>query len=321
MAYGIHSEVVQDQFGNPVTNSSVTVYSVAAGAVVVAPLPSIYTAASSITASPITQANPMTTDNLGRYSFGAPDGFYAITISGANFASYTVYKNLVATFLPGAGGVSSVSLALPSQFAISGSPVGGVGTLTGAWNTQANNTFLCGPNGGGPLAPTFRAIATGDLPASGVGAAAYQSLNTGTGALVLTTFTVDATGRVTTTANTSTTIPVFGAQGTWTKVQNVASVVPTFGSPLNIDATASNCFQFTATSNFTFNLPTGMVSGGTYIFRIQQDGVGSRVVTWSGNWKWPGGLAPVLSTAAGGIDLLTCYYDGVYLLSSLAKAF
>lgn len=321
MAYGIHSEVATDQFGNALTNASVTVYLVVAGVVQVNPLATIYTPASSITATPFQQSNPMTTDALGRYAFGAPDGFYAIDISGSNFATYRIYKNLVTTFLPGAGGVASVSIAAPIQFTISGSPVVNTGTLTLSWATQNNNLFLVGPATGGPLVPTFRALVTADLPASGVGAAAYQSLNTGTGALVLTTFTVDATGRVTLAANTATTIPVFAGQGTWTKSQNVASVSPVFGSPMNIDATLGNAFHFTATSNFTFNLPTGMVSGGTYLFRIQQDGTGSRIITFSGNWKWPSGTPGVLSTAINAIDLLTGYFDGTSLLCTLQRAY
>jgi len=321
MAYGIHSDVAQDMFGNVVANASVTVYSVVAGVVQPTPLPIIYTAASSITGTPVSQSNPMTTDSLGRYSFGAPDGWYAIDISGSNFATYRQYKNIVATYTPGAGGVSNVALALPSQFAISGSPVTGTGTLTGSWNTQANNTFLAGPNGGGPLAPTFRAFATGDFPASGVGAATYQSYASATGTLTWTAFTVDVTGRITGTANTATVMGVPAVQNTWTKSQNVASVALTFATPLNTDASTGNAFHTTCTSNFTMNFPTNLVSGGTYLWKFTQDGTGGRIITFSGNWKWPGGVVGVLSTGIGAVDLLTCYYDGTNLLCNLQKAY
>ena len=322
MAYGIHSDVATDQFGNALTNASVTVYSVVGGVVQATPLATIYTPVSCITATPIQQANPMTTDALGRYAFGAPDGFYAIDISGSNFATYRVYKNLVTTYLPGAGGVASVALALPAQFTVSGSPVVGTGTLTGSWAPQNNNAVLCGPTAGGPLAPTFRLLAAGDLPASGVAAAAYQSLNAGTGAMTLTTFTVDITGRVTTTSNTSTTIPVFGAQGTWTKAQNVASVALSFGNPMVTDATLGNAFHTTATASFVFQNPTGLVSGGTYLWKITQDGVGSRLISSYGTmFKFPGGTPGVLSTAANAVDLLTAYYDGTNLLCTLSKAY
>jgi hypothetical protein len=322
MAYGIHSDVSQDQFGNAVSNASVVVYSVVGGSVVTNPLPSIYTAVSSITATPVSQANPMTTDALGRYSFGAPDGFYAIEISGNNFPTYRVYKNLVAAYLPGAGGVASVSLALPSQFAISGSPVTGTGTLTGAWNTQANNLIFAGPSTGGPLAPTFRSLVTSDFPASGVAATTYGAFNTGTGAIVVPALVVDATGRITSASNLSATIPMYATQGTWTKAQNVASVALSFGNPLVTDATLGNAFHTTATANFVFQNPTGLVSGGTYLWRIQQDGTGSRLISSYGTmFKFPGGVAGILSTGIGAVDLLTAYFDGTNLLCTLQKAY
>ena len=322
MAYGIHSEVATDQFGNALASATVTVYSVVAGAVVTNPLATIYTSVSSITATPLQQQNPMTTDALGRYAFGAPDGFYAIDISGANFATYRIHKNLVTTFLPGAGGVASVAIAAPVQFTISGSPVTSTGTLTLAWATQNNNLFLAGPSSGGPLAPTFRGLVTSDFPASGVSAATYQSINGSTGVLTLTQFTVDVTGRVTGATNVAFNVALPGIQNTYTRSQNVASVALTFGNPLVTDATLSNSFTTTATANFVFQNPTGLVSGGTYLWKITQDGTGSRLITSYGTmFKFPGGVAGVLSTVAGSVDLLTAFYDGTNLLCNLSKAY
>jgi hypothetical protein len=322
MAYGIHSDVAQDQFGNALANASVTVYSVVAGVVQVNPLATIYTAVSSITATPLQQANPMTTDPLGRYAFGAPDGFYAIDISGSNFPTYRVYKNLVTTYLPGAGGVANVALALPSQFAISGSPVTGTGTLTGAWNNQNANLVFAGPNTGGAAAPTFRALIAADLPSSGISAAIYGAFSPTTGVGNFPVIQLDIYGRAIGAANVAFTIPVFSAQGTWTKAQNVASVALIFGAPLVTDATLGNAFHTTATASFVFQNPTGLVSGGTYLWRIQQDGVGSRLISSYGTmFKFPGGTPGVLSTPAGSVDLLTAYFDGTNLLCTLSKAY
>jgi len=322
MAYGIHSDVALDQFGNALANASVTVYSVVAGVVQVNPLATIYTAVSSITSTPLQQSNPMTTDPLGRYAFGAPDGFYAIDISGANFPTYRVYKNLVTTYLPGAGGVASVALALPAQFAISGSPVTGTGTLTGAWNTQANNLVFAGPATGGPLAPTFRALAASDMPPLGAPLVNYQAFNPATGATTICTLYFDASGRLTGVTNNNFQMPLLGLQQTWTKAQNVASVALAFGNPLVTDATLGNAFHTTATSSFVFQNPTGLVSGGTYLWRIQQDGTGGRtIISFGAMFKFPGGTPIVLSTAINAIDLVTAYYDGTNLLTTISKAF
>lgn len=63
------------------------------------------------------------------------------------------------------GTVTSVALALPSIFSVTGSPITAAGTLTAALNTQAVNTVLAGPTIGSPAVPTFRTLglATNDL--------------------------------------------------------------------------------------------------------------------------------------------------------------
>ena len=65
----------------------------------------------------------------------------------------------------GVGTVTSVGLAVPSQFNVTGSPVTGAGTLTFAWNNQSANFALMGPTAGGAAAPAFRALVIADLPA------------------------------------------------------------------------------------------------------------------------------------------------------------
>jgi hypothetical protein len=60
------------------------------------------------------------------------------------------------------GTVNSVGLALPNIFTVTGSPVTGSGTLTGALATQAAGTIFAAPVAGG--VPSFRALQTSDLP-------------------------------------------------------------------------------------------------------------------------------------------------------------
>jgi len=62
------------------------------------------------------------------------------------------------------GTVTSVALALPSIFTVSGSPVTTSGTLTGTFNTQTANTVFAGPSTGSPAVPTFRSLVLADLP-------------------------------------------------------------------------------------------------------------------------------------------------------------
>jgi hypothetical protein len=64
----------------------------------------------------------------------------------------------------GAGAVTSVALAAPSRFTVTGSPVTGSGTLTFTENTQAANEVFAGPTSGSATTPSFRSLVPADLP-------------------------------------------------------------------------------------------------------------------------------------------------------------
>jgi hypothetical protein len=65
----------------------------------------------------------------------------------------------------GGGTVTSVALAMPAQFNVTGSPVTSSGTLTAAWANQNANLVFAGPASGVAATPTFRALSGADLPA------------------------------------------------------------------------------------------------------------------------------------------------------------
>lgn len=60
--------------------------------------------------------------------------------------------------------ITSIGLAAPAQFSVSGSPLTANGTLTLAWQNQSANQVLVGPSSGSPAAPAFRALVAADLP-------------------------------------------------------------------------------------------------------------------------------------------------------------
>lgn len=62
-----------------------------------------------------------------------------------------------------------------------------------------------------------------------------------------------------------------------------------------------------ANTTLSFTAPAGI---GNFLLRVVQDGTGSRVVTWPGSVLWAGGTAPVLSTGANAVDIVTFYYNG-----------
>lgn len=74
-------------------------------------------------------------------------------------------QDLIDMIVGGSGSVTSVGLALPSIFTVSGSPVTTAGTLTGSLATQVANTIFAGPTTGADAAPTFRILVAADIPA------------------------------------------------------------------------------------------------------------------------------------------------------------
>ena len=89
-------------------------------------------------------------------------------------SAYPVFNNYVLAssnsgvlswILPtGAGTVTSVTLALPSQFNVTIPTVTTSGNLTADWNTQAANKVLAGPTTGSAAAPVFRSLVASDIP-------------------------------------------------------------------------------------------------------------------------------------------------------------
>ncbi|MBN8537735.1 MAG: hypothetical protein J0M15_11835 [Deltaproteobacteria bacterium] len=84
--------------------------------------------------------------------------------SGSNVMKY--YDGAVKTFGTSSG-LSSVGLTLPGMFSVTNSPLTANGSITATLANQTANTVFAGPASGGPAAPTFRALASTDLPITG----------------------------------------------------------------------------------------------------------------------------------------------------------
>lgn len=106
---------------------------------------------------------------------------------------------------------------------------------------------------------------------------------------------------------------------------NTPSSAVTFSATaMTLDCTKSNVFTTTFTANVT-TAPTisNPQDGQTINWFITQDATGSRTMTWPTSFKWPGGTAGVLSTAANSVDLLVATYRSStgFWYASLSKAF
>ncbi|KVR43366.1 hypothetical protein WK18_18165 [Burkholderia ubonensis] len=109
-----------------------------------------------------------TTGAVSANTTGFPTGqvpLYSVVTNASTATSYLDYRSYQPSATGGgAGTVTSVGLTMPSQFAVSNSPVTGSGTLTAAWNNQSAAQVLAGPASGAAAAPTFRALVGSDIP-------------------------------------------------------------------------------------------------------------------------------------------------------------
>ena len=88
-----------------------------------------------------------------------------------------------------------------------------------------------------------------------------------------------------------------------------------------IDWTLGNKYEFTfddENQTFTFTPPT---NAQNMMLWLIQDGTGSRLITWPGTCRWPGGVEGVLSTAGGSVDIVGIAWNGTNYDCVINKAF
>lgn len=97
----------------------------------------------------------------------------------------------------------------------------------------------------------------------------------------------------------------------------------TDAATIDIDASQANNFRVTLGGNRTLANPTNLIDGQVFNIRIKQDATGSRTLAYGSKYKFPGGSAPALSTAANALDFMSCQYDAAddTLICVMNKAF
>lgn len=106
--------------------------------------------------------------------------------------------------------------------------------------------------------------------------------------------------------------------------RRTVSALATSGS-VGIDVSLGDYFTLALTGNvstFTFSNLPGSGKGATLMVRITQDAT-PRTVGWPASFKWAAGVAGVVSTGSGAVDLLaiTTFDNGTTWDATLAKAF
>jgi hypothetical protein len=103
--------------------------------------------------------------------------------------------------------------------------------------------------------------------------------------------------------------------GTVTIDANIANQILTDGATINWNTSLGSVATVTLGGNRTIAAPTNLKIG-SYILHIIQDGSGNRTVTWNSIFKWPAGVAPVLTTTGNRRDLFSFVCDGTNLYGS-----
>ena len=89
---------------------------------------------------------------------------------------------------------------------------------------------------------------------------------------------------------------------TFTAAQRGSIGTLTSGANVAPDFSASNNFTLTLGENLQIDNPTNLGVGQSGSIFLVQDATGSRTAAWDSYWKFAGGTAPTLSTAANAVD-------------------
>jgi len=86
------------------------------------------------------------------------------------------------------------------------------------------------------------------------------------------------------------------AVNSWTGQQTFAIATLTDAANISWNLNTQQIAKVTLGGNRQLDNPTNLVDGGTYIIRVIQDGTGTRTLSYDTAYRFPGGVAHVLST-------------------------
>lgn len=169
------------------------------------------------------------------------------------------------------------------------------------------------PQGGTAIVLTDGVTVSPAVDSTGLGFGTAATLDFGTGAANLIPVS-SADGRYANVSSNETITGnyTFSSSATFT-AQVIGTGAQAFSSPVSVAvASSAVSLDFSTGNNFTTILngnvsianPSNLQPGQSGIIYVVQDGTGSRTMSFNSDWKFEGGSAPTLSTAAAAVDAL-----------------
>jgi hypothetical protein len=181
------------------------------------------------------------------------------------------------------------------------------------------------PQGGSIIVMTDGTTVTDAVDTTALGLGTASTLNFGTSVnelipvssadvryVAVSTDSTITSAKTFTSATTFSAITTFSASTTFTSTV-VGTGSQAYSSPVSVSVvTSAVSLDFATGNNFTTILngnvsianPVNPQPGQSGIIYVLQDGAGSRTMSFNANWKFEGGTAPTLSTAANARDAL-----------------
>ena len=170
------------------------------------------------------------------------------------------------------------------------------------------------PQGGSAIVYTDGVTVSPAFDSVGLGYGTAATLNFGTSVNELIPVSAaDARYVTAATAQTITGAKTFTSTTEFNTTEVIASATQVYSKPVAIavstssvmvDFSTGNNFTTTLDANVTFDNPTSPQPGQSGIIYVSQDGTGSRTASFASDWKFIGGIAPTLSTAASSVDAI-----------------
>jgi hypothetical protein len=268
-----------------------------------------------------TTSNPLVTDNDGEYSFYAADNVIKVQtfvdgvqqqevnqvqhydLSVITAFAWTIFDDADAATVRTTIGVGSGDS--PQFTAINlGHASDTTLTRTGAGDAAIEGNVI------------YRAGGT-DVPVADGGTGASDASGARTNLGLGTIAVMDEATAAQVRSNTAD--KALSTDQTWSAADNVAL---TDAATVDVDMATGINFTLTIGGNRTLGAPTNTKNGQAGEIIITQDGTGSRTLAYHANWKFAGGSDPVLSTAAGAIDVLSYkVVSSTFIIAALSKAY